>query len=364
MGIAALPLVFLGTKFWLWHTYGVFDFYTFHLAGVLANQGRIEALYHPDIFMGFFAPTYGSAGLLPWFYPPILIPYCQFLALFPVNIAYLVNGVLSITAYYAAVSWAFPRHARDIIILSVLPMIVLLGFGHPSILLLSLIIAGSHLARQSLGKGLLALTISAAKPHLGGIVLLFLFLRSPRQALLPSVIIFIGFIGGGALLYGGGIWLAFLHGIGAAATYVGSGTINQQWIASVYGTFLAYGASNAAAIFAHVGALLGVTGLALYAFRGSSSRRFWAASGMAMVFASPYLMYYDLVFFLFPMALVIDSIDIHAARLWVYGLFIGELAMLAILGFETAAGLGAAVFLGFAAMLLFGKIRFGRVRGA
>jgi hypothetical protein len=355
---AILPFILVVAKFILWSGYDTFDFYTFHLAGILANNGQVDILYQPESFMRFFEPTYGKPGLLPWFYPPVLIPYCQFLALFPVATAYLVNGGLSIVVYLAVVIRVFPDRYKDIIFLSALPMIIMLGFGHPSILLLAFIFLGYHFAKHSLWKGLLALTFSAAKPHMGGVVLMFLFFRQPRQALIPSLLIFVSFVGGGAWLYGADIWMAFFHGIGAAAAFLGTGIINQQWISSVYAGFIILGAPVWVAMAAHAIALLGMAMAMFYAFRSAHSTRFWAVSGVVLVFASPYLMYYDIIYLLFAMALVVNTLDIQAARHWIYLLFMLEFGFLSVLNFETTSGFGALAFLIFAAMLVVGRIRY------
>jgi len=358
--ILTFPLAFVISKFFMWNIYGVFDFYTFHLAGVLANSGQVDALYQPTVFMDFFEPTYGKAGLLPWFYPPVLIPYCQFLALFPVDVAYLVNGIISIAIYYAVIKHTFPAQFRDIIILSVLPLIVLLGFGHPSILFLAMIVLGYHFSKYSLWKGLLALTLAAIKPHLGGVVLLLVFMRAPRRSFLPSALIFVSFTGAFSLLYGGEIWLAFLQNLASAASYLKTGTINQQWISSVYGTFITFGASNQTALIAHVLAVIMVVGSTLYVFRRVSAERSWAAIGMGAVFASPYLMYYDIIFLLFPMALVIKSINTSAAKNWIYMLFVGEFAMVAVLEHESLSGMGTTILLSFVAAVLFAQVKYPR----
>ena len=356
--IAALPVAFLLAKYALWGTYGIFDFHTFHLAGVLANAGQSEHLYQPDYFMSQFKPTYGAPGALPWFYPPILLPYCQFLALFSAPVAYLVNGFLSLAVYYLVIFWLFPGSYREIITLSALPLILPLGFGHPVILLLSLLFVGYHFAKPSLWKALLALTLCAAKPHLGGIAGLLVFIRSPRQALLPSTLIFIGVIAVFSMLYGWEIWELFAQSIGAASSYLGSGMINQQWISSVYGAALSLGATNTSAILAHVAVLLFAIGASLYLFRNTPAKRFWVATGMAVVFTTPYLMYYDLIYLLFPLSLVVSTLNKVKARNWVYTVFIGELGMVALLGLETASAMGFIGFCGFAAAILYGQAKY------
>ena len=356
--IAAFPGLFTLSKFVLWERYGVFDFHSFHLAGLLANAGQIDQLYKPDVFSAQYLQHYGEPGQLPWFYPPLLLPYCQFLALFSVAVAFLVNGFISIAAYYLAVRWVFPDRSRDIIILSALPLIIALGFGHPIILFLSLLLIGYRLTPSSLGAGLLALTLCAAKPHLGGVALFLLFSRKLPKSLLPSTLIGISIVLIFAALYGWQVWWLFLQSISLAATYLEGGTINQQWISSLYAGALALNTPRLFAIMAQGSGLILFCSIGAYLFRHEKQDQFWVVAGLAAVFTSPYLMYYDLIFLLFPLALVVKRVHIRIARSWVYGLFLSEVGFLVLLAFKPAAPFGFLVFAAFTTMLFIGKARY------
>jgi len=360
--LAAFPVLFILSKYAIWDTYGVFDFYTFHLAGLLANAGHFEQLYQPEVFSSQFAITYGAIGQLPWFYPPVLIPYCQFLALFPVSTAYLVNGFLSIALYYLAVRMAFPLRYREIINLSALPIIVPLGFGHPVVILLSLLILGYKLAQTTLWGALLVLTLGAAKPHLGGVAVFLLFLRGQRKSLFPSALIFMAMIAGFSSIYRLDIWWLFLQNIHTAASFVNSGTINQQWISSAFGISKALGASTISSAIFHGAVLVLAVGVGRYFFKHEKAQKFWIQTGLAVVFFSPYLMYYDIAYLLFPLALVINTMNMAMARAWTYTLFLSEVLLVAVLKTETAGGLGFLAFFLFALFILLGKWRFSENR--
>ena len=273
-------------------------------------------------------------------------------------VAFLVNGFISIAAYYLAVRWVFPDRSRDIIILSALPLIIALGFDHPITLFLSLLLIGYRLAPSSLGAGLLALTLCAAKPHLGGVALFLLFSRKLPKSLLPSTLIGMSIVLIVAALYGWQVWWLFLQSISLATSYLEGGTINQQWISSIYAGALALNAPSLFAIMAQGAALILYCSIGAYLFLSEKSDQFWVVAGLAAVFTSPYLMSYDLVFLLFPLALVVNRMHMRKARGWFYALFLSEVGLLVLLELRPTAAHGFLIFAAFTTMLFIGKARY------
>jgi len=221
-----------------------------------------------------------------------------------------------------------------------------------------LLLVGYRLAPSNLWAGLLALTICAAKPHLGGVALFLLFFRKAPKSLLPSTLIgaSIGLIF--AAFYGWKIWWLFLQSISLAASYLEGRTLNQQWISSIYASALAFDAPSLFATLAQVAALLLYCGIGAYLFRHEKSDQFWVVTGLAVVFTSPYLMYYDLVYLLFPLALVVNRMNMHKARNWVYALFLLEVGLLVLLELMPAATFGFLIFAAFTTMIFIGKARY------
>lgn len=168
--LAALPFVFVILKYARWEADGIFDFHTFHLAGVLANNGQAQLAFDWDTFVARFKPTYGTPGAFPWFYPPILLPYSQALALFNAPNAYLVFNFIGLSAYYLTIRSLFRTKFREIIVLSAFPLLIPIAFGHPIVFFLVFLLLGYHLSKHHPVLALIALTAVAAKPHVGGVV--------------------------------------------------------------------------------------------------------------------------------------------------------------------------------------------------
>jgi len=158
-----------------------------------------------------------------------------------------------------------------------------------------------------------------------------------------------------AALYGWQIWWLFLQSISLAASYLEGRTINQQWVSSIYAGALAFNAPSLFATLAQVAALVLYCGIGAYLFRQEKFDQFWVVSGLAVVFASPYLMYYDLVYLLFPLALAVKHMDMHKARNWVYALFLTEAGLLVLLEFKPAATFGFFIVAAFSIMIFIGK---------
>jgi len=69
-------------------------------------------------------------------------------------------------------------------------------------------------------------------------------------------------------------------------------------------------------------------------------------------------MSYDLVFLLFPLALVVNRMHMRKARGWVYALFLLEVGLLALLELKPTAANGFLIFAAFTTMLFIGKARY------
>ncbi len=296
--LAGLPFAFLILKALLWERYGIFDFHTFHLAGTLANRGETDILYQPAAFVARYRTYYGDAEELPWFYPPLMLPWVQLLALFPVRAAYLVNGFAGLALYYFA-AWRLLRpHHRALILLSALPLSLSLAFGHPTALLLAFILLAMARPQGEIFLPLALLALAAAKPHIGGVILLAFFLRRWPRSLVPALVIAGAVIGGLGLVYGFGIWGAFLGAMKTAGEFLRGGHFNREWIASFHALMEAAGLGGAGALVAHFLVLLAILAVLVHRYRGSPEARFWIPAAAAAFFTSPYVMLYDIPFLL------------------------------------------------------------------
>lgn len=333
--LASFPFIAAILKFVMWDTYGVFDFHTFHLAGTLANQGQAQLSYQWLDFIGLFGPTYGEASDLPWFYPPILLPYAQGLALMDISSAYLVFCMVSLVSYYLTVYYLFWDNFREIIALSVFPLLIPIAFGHPTIIFLVFLLLAYRLSRNHPVLALILLTLAATKPHTGGVILFLYFIKTLPKSILPSIIIAAVAIGTTSLIYGADIWLAFYEQMNEASKMLLGLTLESDWRASAYHGLKPLPISEPFKWLGHFAFLGAICSLAAFAFKDAKHDQFWAVAGIAAFFTSPYIIIYDNVVLLFPLILVLVNSDIRAKRPWLLAVLFLEFIPLAFFGQEN-----------------------------
>lgn len=355
--LAAMPFILSVLKYSRWETYGTFDFHAFHMAGILANEGQAYLAYDWGKFVTLFGEQYGSTESLPWFYPPILLPYAQALALFKVSTAFLVFCFTSLTSYYLTVYFLFRDRFEEIIILSVFPLIIPIAFGHPTVLFLVALLLAYKLAQHAPVLALIALTLIATKPHVGGVILFLYFLKIAPKSILPSLGIAIVAIVSTSLIYGGDIWFAFLAHLDDASQSVLSSQIENPFRASVYMALAPYDIPAFVRWLLHLMMLAAICGLGAYAFKDEKSDRFWIVAGIAAFFTSPYIVLYDYAMLLFPLILVLTTSNILATRSWVLAVLLIELIPMALIEIPPAYKFNFSTILVFTVLVLMVKIK-------
>ncbi|KPU84269.1 hypothetical protein JI58_04795 [Marinosulfonomonas sp. PRT-SC04] len=355
--LAVLPFVLSILKYSRWETYGTFDFYAFHMAGILANEGQAMLAYDWDRFVALFGEQYGSTGSLPWFYPPILLPYAQALALFQVSTAYLVFCFSSLASYYLTVYFLFRSQFKEIIILSAFPLIIPIAFGHPTILFLVALLLAYRLSRHAPVLALIALTLIATKPHVGGIILFLYFLKTAPRSILPSLAIAVVAIISTSLFYGSDIWFAFLAHLKEASQSVLSSQIENPFRASVYVALAPYDMPAFIRWLLHLTTLVAICGLGAYAFKDEKTDRFWVVAGIAAFFTSPYIVLYDYTLLLFPLILVLKNSDIQTSRPWVLAVLFIEFIPMALIEIPPAYKFNFSAIMLFTVAVLMVKIK-------
>lgn len=355
--LAALPFMLSILKYSRWETYGAFDFHAFHMAGILANEGQALLAYDWDSFVVLFGAQYGSAGSLPWFYPPILLPYAQLLALFDVSTAYLVFCFASLASYYLTVYILFRHRFEEIIILSAFPLIIPLAFGHPTVLFLVVLLLAYRLSRHAPVLALVALTLIATKPHVGGIILFLYFLKTAPKSILPSLVIAVVAILSTSLIYDSGIWFSFLSHLKDASKSVLASQLENPFRASFYVALLPYDIPALVKWLLHFTMLAAICGLGAYAFWAEKTDKFWVVAGISAFFTSPYIVLYDYTLLLFPLILVLKSSNIQTSRSWVLAVLMIELAPMALIEIPPAYKFNFSTILAFTVVVLMLKIK-------
>ena len=355
--LAVMPFVLSVLKYSRWETYGTFDFYTFHMAGILANNGQAQLAFDWDQFVSLFEAQYNEIGSLPWFYPPILLPYSQVLALFDVSTAYLVFCFTSLISYYLTIYYLFRDRFEEIIVLSAFPLIIPIAFGHPTIFFLVFLLLGYRFARDHMVLALIALTLVAVKPHVGGIILFLYFLKTLPKSILPSLAIAVVTIASTSLFYGADIWMLFLSLITSASDSLLASQLENPFRASFY---LVLGPYNIPVIIRwllHFTMLAAICGFAAYAFRDAKSDRFWVVAGIAAFFTSPYIVLYDYTMLLFPLILVLMNSNLQASRPWVLAVLLIESIPMALIEIPPAYKFNFAAILVFTIAVLMIKVK-------
>lgn len=354
---ALAPLFIIFMKISIWSHYGVFDFHTFHQAGLLANSGQFSTIYDTSAFVDHLEKNYGERELLPWFYPPLLLPFCQVLALFPIKIAYAIYGVSSILFYYFTVSAVFPKAYQEIITLTALPLTIPLFFGHPTPMLLCFLIWGYRFSRSNLFMSLVMLTLFAIKPHVGGIVLFFYFLAKLPKTILPSLIIAVITLASFMLLYDWHIWAYFLRQLTFAQEVLSNQGFSTRWVSSFHGFLRALNFPVFVAWLGQLAALIAVCLVGWLTFKANKHDRFWVVASLAAFFTSPYIVFYDVAYLIFPLILVLINTDPTKRKHWPYALVLLETAMLIALRYEPPINLNFVISLSFFALIFIEKAR-------
>lgn len=361
--LAILPFATSILKYSQWEIYGVFDFYTFHHAGTLANNGQAYLAYNWLEFVSLFEVKYGDSSNLPWFYPPILLPYCQLLALFEVSTAYLVFCFSGLISYYLTVYYLFHDKYKEIIVLSVFPLLIPIAFGHPTIFFLVFLLLGYRLSQNYPVLALIALTLVAAKPHVGGVILFLYFLKTIPKSILPSLAIAVIAIASTSLFYGTNIWMLFLSQIKTGSENLHTLQLENHFHASFYNAINPYGLPTIVKWLLHFSVLTGLCGFGAYVFKDLKSDRFWVVAGIAAFFASPYIVLYDYVLLLLPLILVLINSDIQTNRPWVMAVLFIELIPMGIIGLPPAYKYNFLVVSVFTIAMLMIKVERGNKKG-
>ena len=355
--LAALPFAFVILKFVRWETYGIFDFHTFHLAGILANNGQAHLAFDWDSFVAQFAPTYGTSGAFPWFYPPLLLPYSQALALFKAPIAYVVFNFIGLAAYYLTIHSLFRDKFREIIILSAFPLLIPIAFGHPTIFFLVFMLLGYHLSKRHPVLALIALTAVAAKPHIGGVILFLYFLKTLPRSILPSIAIAAIVILSTSLFYGSDIWLQFMSLLKSASENLLAMQLKNPYRSSFFVALAPFGFPTAIRWILHFALLATICGLGAYAFRDAKSDRFWVVAGLAAFYTSPYIVLYDYPLLLLPLILVVKHARTQEKCPWVVAVLFIESIPMVLTVLPTAYKFNFLAVLLFTVAVLLIKIR-------
>ena len=280
------------------------DFVSFYAAGTLAN-GPHPAMVYDRVahYAAEQAATQQGIQYFYFFYPPVFLLVCAFLAKFPYSYALVLFDLATAVACMLTLRAIVRRPGRPWLLpaLSFSPAIWCLGFGQNSFLTAALFGSGTLLlqSRRPVAAGLV-LACLCYKPHTGLLIPLALTASGSARAIVSATSGVLLLVGTSVLAFGGASWLGFLQAITYAQDEFSSGQISSFGCsASVYGAASMLGFSHAAAhvIEAVVGLLVVLAVLQSWSQKDLDGTRYsLLISGTILVM--PVVLFYDIVLLL------------------------------------------------------------------
>ncbi|HEU4651537.1 MAG TPA: glycosyltransferase family 87 protein [Croceibacterium sp.] len=316
------------------------DFDAFYIAGSMSADGRATDTYDADATFAEQKRMTGDVGFMPWTYPPPYTLLAQGLASVPIGVSYFLF-VSATLAFYLLILRRIAGPFLPGVLIAILPTLLLTvrtgqnGFLIGGMVGFFLLAFFDRRAIAGLPLGLMVL-----KPHLAvGISLVALLGRRWNAIVLAAAVVIVS-LTVPTLVFGLGIWPAFIGGVRDAGEFLALGYYPLFRMTSVYAAARSFAVPAPLALTVHaIGALVAVT-LLVFAWRKVRDTRILAATVcVASVFVSPYSYDYDLTILGVGIAFVVARI-LENARKW-------ELVGLLLLAwFATGYGLQWVVLFG------------------
>ncbi|GAB4259401.1 MAG: hypothetical protein Kow0013_02030 [Pararhodobacter sp.] len=286
------------------------DFDAFYITGQLALEGRADEAYDMAVMADVQRALVGHQGFMPWTYPPQFDLLTMALPALPRGLAYaLLTGAT--LAFYL---WVLARLAGPslafVLVAIAPPVYVCITIGQNAFLTGGLIGLYALLAQRARpGAAGWPLGLLVIKPHLGiGLGVHALASRNGRGlaialgiALASSLL--------ATLVFGPGIWGAFLSGVEQAGHALRTGFYPLFRMTSVYAALHTLGVPPGIAVWAQIGiGLLACVAIAVATARGQEPRHALALACFGTALVSPYLYDYDLAIAGVGIALVLPDL--------------------------------------------------------
>ncbi|MFC2969044.1 glycosyltransferase family 87 protein [Acidimangrovimonas pyrenivorans] len=326
-----------------WKSGLVIDFGVFHLVGKMFWLGTLDKAYSVAHLSQVEAKLAGVPGIfIPWSYPPQFNFVTALLSLLPLIPAYVVFTLSTYLGYLAVLRTVAGKNLA-LVFLFIFPSILIeITCGQNGFLtgaLVGLFVLGMQRGRAIAG---IPLGLMAIKPHLALGLALFVLLKRRWDVLGAAVATTLVSLAAATLVFGTGIWPAFLEGARAVSENMALGYYPMLRMTSVYASLLSFGLPTSLALPAQIAAALLACGLILRSHL--AGHPFHVTLGIATVATlaiSPYNYDYDLPIAGIGIALLLPTLVARAR--------IGELVAITGL-YWIAAGTGFSSLLGQAAV--------------
>lgn len=321
------------------------DFLSFYAASALALAGDPAGAWVVERHAAAQVALV-QGGYFAFFYPPTYLLLCLPLALLPFTQAFTLWMIAGWGVVVAALSrWhAAPWPTVAAIALLAPAAVQNIANGQNGYVTTALIAtAGLALDRRPWVAGFLFVAL-AVKPQLGLLVVPALVAARRWEVLGAGCIAGAALVGASVAALGWSPWRAFLEGLMMAGGALQSGSVPHWQMQSIYGALRAAGVGASAAWLVQGSATVVVTVLVVVALRrrpGGRAEVATVASGAPLV--TPFILSYDLVFLLVPLAWLLAEARREDFLPWER---VGLLAILVLPGASIAAGLAVQLSLG------------------
>lgn len=302
------------------------DFSNVYAAGTLAWQGKAAEAYDPAlqhaaeiaVFDGRDVPFFG------WHYPPFFLVIAGLVAVFPYLWGLALWQITSFIGYAAVLRAILPRR-ETLLVASAFPAVFInVGHGHNGLLTAALL-GGAMLLldRRPWCAGLL-IGLIAYKPQFGVLMPLALMAGGYWRSIAAAALTVIGLTILCTLLFGTGIWHAFIDSTTFTREVVlEQGGTGWEKIQSLFSAMRMWGADLPLAYAAQSLLAIGLAISLIWLWRSDAASPLKAAAlAIASLLATPYVLDYDMV-------VLAIAIAFFARHGFAHGFRDGEISVLA-----------------------------------
>ncbi|MFN3819348.1 glycosyltransferase family 87 protein [Blastomonas sp.] len=285
------------------------DYDAFHIAGLLALDGRADEAYRIETMITAQREFSGTRWFMPWTYPPPFTLFVAALALLPIGLGFALFVSLSLALYLIVLRRIAGVYLPGVLIVMLPTLLLMMRTGQNGFLtggLIGLFLL-AFLQRQA-GAGW-PLGLMIIKPHLAvAVALMTVGERRWPVVLRAGAVVVIALLVP-TLVFGPTIWEAFLDGVAQSASFLREGYYPLFRMTSLYAAAFTLGAGAQLAMgIQAAGALAAIAALVLLRRAAIAPHRMAAAVCCATVFISPYNYDYDLTIIGLAVAFVLRDV--------------------------------------------------------
>lgn len=271
------------------------DFAAFHIVAQRVWHGDVGLTYQFAAFMKMqIEASGGTNDFMPWTYPPQFDLLIAPLAFLPGWAAYALFTTITLVTYLLTLHAIARRHFAQVLIVLFPAIAVTLACGQNGFLTGTLMgLLCLHVERRPVLAGI-ALGTMVLKPHLAIAAGVYMLLTRRWTVILSAATVVAASSLVSTLVFGAGIWLAWMDGIKEAAGFLEEGRYPLFRMISAYAALYKAGFAGWAFWGQTVVAVLAVAAVALAVARAPSHRFTLGVVAMTSVMISPYAYDYDL----------------------------------------------------------------------